>query len=128
MANCEIFYHVTTLPNAAPIKTQGLKPAIGPRSRHLGETTPAIYLFGTREELDDAVLNWLGEQFDGGSELIFPQLCVPRVISSQFQRDAFEYRSFRPLPGKYIYEWFDEHWQPLFLQNENPAASSMLGT
>jgi hypothetical protein len=41
---------------------RGLVPTRGPRSRMLGESLDAIYLFREREAVDDALCNWLGEE------------------------------------------------------------------
>lgn len=57
-------YHVTPTANLPAIKEQGLVPQIGPRSQQLGEATAQVYLFPTLTAAEDALMNWLGEEFD----------------------------------------------------------------
>jgi hypothetical protein len=57
-------YHITERKNLASILEQGLLPHIGPRASDFGETIPAIYLFESREALEDAILGWLGNEFE----------------------------------------------------------------
>lgn len=44
------FYHITTENNVRKILQQGLKPQIGPNSRAINETQPAIY-FCKKEDI-----------------------------------------------------------------------------
>jgi hypothetical protein len=57
-------YHVTTDNNLARITSQGLIPQIGERSADLGEPVPAVYLFPSLADLEDALGGWLGECFE----------------------------------------------------------------
>ena len=54
-------YHVALSRSIHRIMRRGLVPTRGPRSRMLGESLDAIYLFREREAVDDALCNWLGE-------------------------------------------------------------------
>ena len=66
----ELFYHLTPRRNLEAILSQGLKPSIGERSKALGEAEARIYLFDSKESLEDALGNWLGEEFDEDEELV----------------------------------------------------------
>lgn len=66
----ERFYHITPRRNLEAIKREGLKPSLGERSTSLGEEEPRIYLFDSKESLEDALGNWLGEEFDEDEELV----------------------------------------------------------
>lgn len=66
----ERFYHLTPRRNLEAIKAQGLMPTVGERSESLGEAEPRIYLFDSKESLEDALGNWLGEEFDEDEELV----------------------------------------------------------
>ena len=66
----ERFYHLTPRRNLDAIKAQGLMPSIGERSEDLGEEEPRIYLFDSKQSLEDALGNWLGEEFDEDEELV----------------------------------------------------------
>ena len=54
-------FHVTSSENLAGILEHGLVPAIGPRSKELGELTPMVYLFTDMDSLDHAC--WLEDYF-----------------------------------------------------------------
>lgn len=66
----ERFYHLTPRRNLEAIKAQGLMPTVGERSESLGEAEPRIYLFDSKESLEEALGNWLGEEFDEDEELV----------------------------------------------------------
>ena len=56
-------YHVTEKKNLKSILENGLIPQIGERSKQLNES-PAIFLFDSVEKLNDALMNWLGDEFE----------------------------------------------------------------
>lgn len=56
-------YHVTPIENLPSIKRYGLIPKIGKRSQKLGEPVEAVYLFLNKDEVNDALANWLGDEF-----------------------------------------------------------------
>ena len=56
------FYHVTLTRNVPKILREGLHPRRGPRSRRLGESHKAVYLFKSREDAADGLSNWLGAE------------------------------------------------------------------
>lgn len=60
----DMHYHVTEAENLASIMRDGLMPSIGARSKALGETCEVIYFFPTEEDMDNALSNWLGEEFE----------------------------------------------------------------
>lgn len=70
-------WHVTPIENLETIISDGLKPAIGPRSAELGETVEAIYCFDSPDDLDNAMSNWLGEAFEEDQVLVLLELDVP---------------------------------------------------
>lgn len=62
-ATPEILYHVTPTRNVKSILAKGLVPSIGQRSAQL-ETESNLFLFPTKDAAEDAVMNWLGDEFD----------------------------------------------------------------
>ena len=54
-------YHVTMSRSVHRIVRNGLVPTRGPRSRLLGESRDAVYLFRDRDAVDDALGSWLGD-------------------------------------------------------------------
>lgn len=61
-------YHVTLASNLDSIMRDVLVPSIGDRSSALGESGPAVFLFPSREYLEDAT--WLADEFDEEDELV----------------------------------------------------------
>lgn len=70
-------WHVTPVENLESIISDGLKPAIGPRSAELGEKVEAIYCFDSPEDLENALSNWMGDVFDEDQVLALLELDVP---------------------------------------------------
>ena len=72
-----IIYHVTNLTNLSSIKRRGLCPQIGLRSQELGETEKCIFVFTNLDDVDEAVANWLGDEFDDNERLFCITINVP---------------------------------------------------
>jgi len=62
-ASSTVYYHVTPTCNVPRIMREGLLPRRGPRSRRLGESREAVYLFKGREAAADGLANWLGDEW-----------------------------------------------------------------
>lgn len=56
-------YHITPLKNLSKIAQAGLEPRIGDRSSRLGEVEPGVYLFHSKEMCEDALMNWMADEF-----------------------------------------------------------------
>ena len=65
-----IFYHVTAARCLDTIMEEGLRPQVGERSEVMGENIEAIYLFTSREAMEDAVMNWMGDAYEEDDELV----------------------------------------------------------
>lgn len=85
-----MYFHVTPKSNLARILKTGLLPKIGARSKKLKEPNPAIYLFGSKEDAEEAVMNWLGDEF-GDSALVLLSVSLP---TDSVTKDGFEYRVY----------------------------------
>lgn len=57
-------FHVTEQQLLPRILEEGLQPQVGPRSLEAGEQLPAVFCFTSREAVENALSNWLGELFD----------------------------------------------------------------
>lgn len=73
----QVFFHVTPARNLKRLMTQGLIPKIGPRSRRIREAVPGIYLFYSVDDAEEAVMNWLGDQFGEDTILALLRVEVP---------------------------------------------------
>lgn len=57
-------YHVTPTKNLKGIAKQGLVAALGDRTSQIAGEKSGIYVFPDRVSAEDAVMNWLGDEFD----------------------------------------------------------------
>lgn len=98
-------FHVTPTVNIERIAAQGLTPMIGPRSQALGEPIPRIYLFTTREAMEDGVMNWLGDEFEKALSLV---VIDASVLEVEINPDLdFEACIRSPIPPSLILEVSD---------------------
>jgi len=95
----KVFYHVTTQENYHKIMQHGLVPNVGARSAKL-EEQPQIFLFTDKESMEDAVANWLGDEFDEDKELVVLQVSLPQDFPIQV--NGGEATTTTPIPAKYI--------------------------
>src|SRR6185369_13082425 len=98
MENTTYYYHVTYARNWKTIQHKGLTPSVGKRSRKLSEK-PAIFLFGSKDDAEDALMNWLGDELEG-YPVILLQVSLPPGVPAH--KVAFEYQVFQPIPPQYI--------------------------
>ena len=59
-----IYYHITPAKNVKWIMKGGLTPNTGSASSSYGETEERVYLFSSLTDAQDAVNNWLGDQYE----------------------------------------------------------------
>jgi pyrimidine deaminase RibD-like protein len=57
-------YHVTPTKNLKSIAKQGLTPTVGDRTSQIAGEKSGIYVFPDQVSAEDAVMNWLGDEFD----------------------------------------------------------------
>jgi hypothetical protein len=57
-------FHVTLRKNVDSILISGLEPRIGKFSSKLGENIPRVYLFPAAIDMENALMNWLGEELE----------------------------------------------------------------
>ena len=95
-------YHVTLADNLPRIMKQGLVPQKGPRASLIGEDEDGIYLFKTIDDAEDALYQWLGEEFDEDEKLSLLQVDVPPGARTQPTRADYELVVLDPIPPQYI--------------------------
>ena len=71
-----IVYHVTPAANIPSIMEHGLIPQVGARSILMDES-PSLFFFTSKGSMENALLNWLGEEFDEDEDLTILQVDVP---------------------------------------------------
>lgn len=87
-----IAYHITEKRNLASIQEKGLVPSVGPRSKDLGEPENVVYFFRSLEDVDNALLNWLGEWYEDYEDEIDLVILEVNLHGFEFTQEAFEYQ------------------------------------
>ena len=100
-------YHVTPSFNVDSIQKDGLQPRIGERSLSAGEKTPAVFLFANKDDLEQALLNWLGEMFED-EELVILEIQLPLGYKQFLVKSEYEITCSVTIPPRYI-QFFDEN-------------------
>lgn len=95
-----VLYHMTPSRNLGAIRTQGLEAQIGARSRDIGETSNAVYLFRTLEGAEDGLGGWFGECFD--EDEILSLLAVHLPVEVQDDESSFEFAYQADVPADWI--------------------------
>jgi hypothetical protein len=93
-----VFFHVTLSANVPSIQAQGLVPQAGERSQQMDDR--GIFLFASLEEAEDAVMNWLGDEFDDDESLTLLKVTLPAGV--RVTQVAFETVCHDPIPADYI--------------------------
>ncbi len=106
-------YHVTSLKNWNKIKSKGLIPKIGKLSDKYGENEKAIYTFISLEELDNALMNWLGQEYEDMEEELEKKIDIAVIevdirhlnLNTQTDEngnDFYEQKITEPIPPEYL--------------------------
>lgn len=106
----QLLYHVTRKENLPDILANGIQPRIGPRSLAANEPEPKIYLFRRKDDMENAVMNWLGELFDDSAELVALKIQMPVGFAKwlAFNIDTpYELTYDKIIPAKWIKSWTD---------------------
>lgn len=97
------FYHVTSLKNLANIKKQGLIPKKDKRGLGFEDSKPGIYLFNSKAEASDGVMNWLGDCFDDDEELVLLTLEISSdLVEPDPELDLSAVICFHPIAASCI--------------------------
>lgn len=71
-------FHVTPASNVEPILKKGLTPQLGERSQQVANEKEGVFLFCDYESCENALWNWLGEEFEDLEEdLIILKVDLP---------------------------------------------------
>ncbi len=95
-----ILYHISPSVNTSSILKNGLTPSIGDRSTNLGEVDEKIYMFGSMDDVEYAIMNWLGDEFDEDEALSLFEIKLP--LDWPLEHEAFEYTTSKPIPPTLI--------------------------
>ena len=110
------FYHVTKKSNLESIKKNGLIPKIGLLAMDANESIERIYLFNNVEDMDNALMNWLGialeDYFGELEEFISLKIDLPDNFPIQ-RTQIYESYCYETIPSNYI-SFFREEWMNSF--------------
>lgn len=93
-----IYYHVTPYDNVHSIYDKGLLPSIGERAKKIGEIEPAVYLFKTFVDCEDAITGWLGDELEDTENLVIFEIKLPRHIDVETSAAEYEVLVKQPIP------------------------------
>lgn len=91
-----MYYHVTPADNLDSIMRVGLRPSIGHRAISCGEDTPQVYLFGHRKDVDNALMNWLGDEFDDDVALAVLRVECDTVVRGDVDYEYVRFTTIAP--------------------------------
>ncbi len=69
-------YHVTPFKNLVSILEKGLIPNMGDRSNRRKESRNLVYLFPCIDDMENALTNWLGDEFEDEERLVLLKIFV----------------------------------------------------
>lgn len=102
------YYHVTPADNLPSILEHGILPSIGIRSLSCNEMIHRVYCFPSKFSCENALENWLGDQFDDDDELVIIEIKAKYCPDSSDTN--FEVAFERPILGEEINCVYSEDW------------------
>jgi hypothetical protein len=97
----ETLYHVTPTRNVKSILAKGLVPSIGARSSQL-ETESNLFFFPSKDAAEDALMNWLGDEFPEDEPLALLAVSSNGLEGKFTQGAEYEYTVSSPVPPQNI--------------------------
>jgi hypothetical protein len=95
-------YHVTPARNVQSIMMNGLMPQVGDRSNKIQGETPAVYCFPDTNSLEDAMMNWLGDEFGEDEDLALLEISTSGLEGDVTPNAEYEIQIFDPVPPQNI--------------------------
>src|ERR1051326_3802642 len=92
-----MLYHLTPARNLPRILQQGLVPKIGVRARKTREPVPAIYLFPTIEDAEDALVGCMESEFSENTRMALLAVEVP-AGATEIEGAGYERVLTSPIP------------------------------
>lgn len=98
-------YHVTSRENLNSILELGLIAQSGDRSALLSDN--GVYLFTCLDDVENALMNWLGDEFSCDDELIIIEIELPNTWELESEA-GYEQVSRINIPAEHIVRFLDE--------------------
>ena len=98
------FYHVTLDADAKSILENGLQPGTGDRSSQVEGDGNRVYLFRSQDDAEDAVMNWLGDEFPEDEPLALFGIRLPEGFPVEETKGAeYEWSTTSAIPPEYLF-------------------------
>lgn len=98
----EKIYHITPSENLSSILRKGLIPQKGERTRKILDEKAAIYCFPDKNSMEDAVMNWLGDEFDEDESLALLEIDTTGLEGNVTGGAKYEIAITSVIPSKNI--------------------------
>ena len=95
------YFHVCKDDDISSISQKGLLIQVGDRSSQLNEE-PGIFLFRSVDSPYDAVMNWLGDEYDESVVLSILKVSLPANFPLEVVPNSFEVISRTDIPPSFI--------------------------
>lgn len=110
------YFHVTPAKNLDSILKNGLEIRTGERSLANHESQDAVFLFPSFSEMENALYNWLGAEFEDEDDLIIFQIDIPKGFPVYRNTDSngelmYEAYTYENIPPAYITAVYDERYE-----------------
>ena len=127
-----IAYHVTLKENLSGILKKGIIPAVGERSSSTSssgeslESIPRVYLFPSREDLNTALSQWLGDEFDDVDEfgLIIIEVNIEKL--SPYSTCMFEICVEVKISPERIINVYEEDWSTIKVRKHRRHENNLI--
>ena len=115
------YYHVTPKENIHSILEDGIISHSGERSSQIGDS--GVFLFPSQADMEDALMNWLGDELEEVEELLYLVIELPE--DWEFTSDVeFEVRSNDSISPEYIVDILDEDNNSVYDTYSSTSVSS----
>lgn len=117
------YFHVTAAANLLSIRQHGLLPTVGNRSFRAKEGEVAVFLFPTPVDCENALMNWLGDEFEDTDLIVLEveETGLPLDFQVPWEVKSFDKIGPERILAVLSEEEFSEKWCSLA-----PAASPKL--
>ena len=94
----KVLYHVTPAKNLPSILRHGLTPNVGSRAAKIYGEQSGIFCFPDKVSVEDAMMNWLGDQFDENETLALLAIDSTRLTGKYTPGAEYEVVITSPIP------------------------------
>lgn len=98
MESNNVFFHVTKKSNLSQILSIGLVPSKGERANKIMDQQ-GIYLFPNIDSVEDALMNWMGDEFDEDEDLVILKVRIqdPSLLTQTTDWEFIYFSTISPI-------------------------------